>query len=575
MKELEFNVIGLPESVPIRIEKSLRGNAEIYTITVKSNEELDLSHMKITLTANANEAVGRWFPQSYQYNRGVKQTWCSFSSSSYVSNAPIYSYYRSDDANLLTVAIDDTFTSWNIQSGIDEDCRMLRFTANPVGIKADSISFKVFADRSDRPYYEAIRDVSNWWTELKCENLNIPDCVYDPVYSTWYSFHRDIDADNVLLQCKEAAELGFGTVFIDDGWATPQITDCFSHAGDWRPNKEKFPNFKKFVDDIHSLGMKAVLWVAPGMSGFSTHSAKLYKDNYLYKNDGIKAYILDPRYPIVRSSLYRDMCAIISDYGFDGLKLDFIDSIHGGDCEPDGERDYCSVNEAVRDLVTNIKIRLEELSKTPLIEYRQGYTGPDILSSANIIRSADCAQDFLTNRVNTIDLRLHTNIAVHSDMIQIIEGEAPESSAFQLTNVLFSTPQISVRFDRISEAQKKMLKFYINFMSEKRALLQKSSFEPSHCYSNYSKVTVRNKEERLTALYGEGMIVFDEVSKKAYVVNAYTREPIYIGSKTEYASEYLILDCMGNEIEQGNITLNSIPKPFNIPLNGMIIFEKI
>ena len=573
---LEFKVSGLPDEVPVGIENSLRGEVEIYTITVgrEGGEPIDLSAMKITLTADASEAVGRWFPASYQFNRAVKQTWCSNSRSSYISNAPIYSYYRSDDANLLTAAIDDTITAWNMCSGIDEPLRVLRFTANPIGLKADHRVFRVFVDRSDRPYYESIRSAALWWAELKGGLPEIPECAYDPVYSTWYTFHRDIDAECVLSECEAAAKLGCRTVFIDDGWATPKETNVFTHAGDWKPNREKFPDFKGFVDKIHSLGMKAVLWVAPGLSGFSTRSAKLYKNKYISKNDGLNAYILDPRYPFVRSALYRDLCGIIEDYGFDGLKIDFIDSIQGADCEPDDERDYLSVDEALNDLLTNIYKRLRELNPDALVEYRQSYTGPDILSNANIIRSADCAQDFLTNRVNTIDLRLHTNAAVHSDMIQIIENEAPESSALQITNVLFSTPQISARLDKLSDEQKRMLGFWTGFMSDKRELLQKSSFEPSRCYSNYPSVTVRNADERLTALYGENLLLLDEISPRAYIVNACTREPVYVGSKQPYEAGYRLLDCMGNETGRGEITLDGAPKPVAIPFNGIMIIEK-
>lgn len=572
----EFSVTGLSENIPINIEKTERGEVEIYTVQVgcEGGEPVDLSAMSITLTADASEAVGRWYPASYQYNRGVRETWCSFSQSSFVSNVPLYCYYRTDDANLLTAAIDDTLTSWNMCSGIDEPLKVIRFTARPIGLKADFRTFRVYVDRSNRPYYESIRGAANWWAEQKGGLPEIPECAYDPVYSTWYSFQRKIDSESVLRECEAAAKLGCKTVFIDDGWATPKETNVFTHAGDWKPNKEKFPDFKGFVDKIHSLGMKAVLWVAPGLSGFSTRSAKLFKDKYISKNDGLNAYILDPRYPFVRSALYRDMCDIITDYGFDGLKIDFIDSIQGADCEPDDERDYGTVNEALKDLLTNIYKRLKEQNHDALVEYRQSYTGPDILLSANIIRSADCAQDFLTNRVNTIDLRMHTNIAVHSDMIQIIENEAPESSALQLTNVLFSTPQISVRLDRLSDEQKKMLKFWIGFMSDKRVLLQKSSFEPSRCYSNYPSVTVRNADERLTALYGENMLMLDEISPRVYIVNAYTREPVYVGSRQPFEAKYRLLDCMGNETGQGKITLDGALKPVTIPFNGIMIIEK-
>lgn len=571
----KFHISGLDNNASVKTEKTLIGEVEIYTVTIeKGDVPIDLSNMRVSVFANASGAVGRWFPSAYQYQRGVKQTWSSFSNSSYVYNAPLYSYFDSDDTNLLTVAISDGFTSWEFQSGINEETRELEFTAHPCLSTADYIKFSMFVDRSKRPYFESIRDVADWWSSLNGKVRKIPECAYDPVYSTWYSFHRDIDIDKVLAECKVAAKIGCKTVFIDDGWATPHITQSFEHAGDWKPNREKFSDLQKLTNEIHTLGMKAVLWIAPGLCGYSSQTAKLYDGKFLYDNDGQRTHILDIRYPMIRSSLYRNMCDIITEYGFDGLKIDFIDSIHGPDCKPDAERDYTSVNNALRDMLTNTYNKLIELSPDNLIEFRQGYTGNDILQAANIVRSGDCAQDFLTNRINTIDLRLHTNVAVHSDMVQIIENEAPEKSAFQLTNILFSTPQISVRFDKISDDQLKMLKFFIGFMSEKRELLQKSSFEPSHCYSNYPSVTVRNKNERLTALYGENFLILDDVKNTTYIVNAYSSKPIYLGSDEPTSGKYHMLDCMGNTTERGNITMDKIPRPYKIPLNGIMIIEK-
>lgn len=568
-------ITGVPDAVPVRCEKEQRGEAEVYSVTIgrADGEAVALSELRVTVTADASGALGRWFPAAYQYSRGVRQTWNSASASEYMFDAPVYSYYRSDDANLLTAAIDDTHIPWRFRCGIDESLRMLRFTASPDGVCARQLSFRVFVDRSHRPYYEAIRDVACWWAECKGGMPAIPACAYDPVYSTWYALHRDIDENNVLAECETAAKLGMKTVFVDDGWTTPAESEGFEHAGDWVPNAEKFPDCKDFVDRIHALGMKSVLWVAPGLCGYAKAAAHRLAGRSLSAHDGYKAYILDPRDPIVRDTLVRDLCAILMEYGFDGLKIDFVDVILGADAAIDDNHDYTSVAEALEVLLSTIYREMRRIRPDVLVEYRQSYTGPDILKNANIIRSADCAQDFLTNRVNTIDLRLYTNVAVHADMIQIIEGEDPEDSALQLTNVLFATPQISVRWERLREDQVRMLQFWIGFLSEHRGLLQQSSFEPAHCYANYPVVTVRNENERLTALYGERFLMLDRPSPVLYVVNAYGREHVYIGSEQPVSIHWRTLDCMGRETAQGETTLDDTPQPFKIPINGVLIAE--
>lgn len=320
----------------------------MYSVTIgrADGEAIALSEVRVTVTADASGAVGRWFPAAYQYSRGVRQTWNSATVSEYMFDTPIYSYYRSDDANLLTAAIDDTRIPWRFRCGIDESLRMLRFTASSDGVCACRLTFRVFVDRSPRPYYEAIRDVARWWAECNGQPV-IPACAYDPVYSTWYALHRDIDAENVLAECETAAKLGMKTVFVDDGWATPAESDGFAHAGDWVPNPDKFPDFKGFVDRIHALGMKAVLWVAPGLCGYATTAARRFAERSLSAHDGYRAYILDPRDPAVRDALVQALCAILTEYGFGGLKIDFVDVIRGADTAIDETHDHASVAEAL------------------------------------------------------------------------------------------------------------------------------------------------------------------------------------------------------------------------------------
>ena len=53
--------------------------------------------------------------------------------------------------------------------------------------------------------------------------------------------------------------------------------------------------------------------------------------------------------------------------GIDGLKLDFIDSVSGADCQPDEGRDYSSVMDALRDMLENIHRRLTGINPEFLI----------------------------------------------------------------------------------------------------------------------------------------------------------------------------------------------------------------
>lgn len=89
-----------------------------------------MSEVRVTVTADVSGAVGRWFPAAYQYSRGVRQTWNSATVSEYMFDTPIYSYYRSDDANLLTAAIDDTRIPWRFRCGLRQVRTAMRVSAD-------------------------------------------------------------------------------------------------------------------------------------------------------------------------------------------------------------------------------------------------------------------------------------------------------------------------------------------------------------------------------------------------------------------------------------------------------------
>lgn len=158
----DFEVAGLPENIPVDIRCDERGAAFIYTVTIgkKGGEVTNLSNFTVILSADSSEAVGRWYPSAV--NRGVKETWNSLTKSRYTSGAPIYSYYCQNDENRLTVAVDDSFTMWDIRSGIDEKSRRIGFEISPNQLKTDCKIMKLFVDRSKRPYYESLKDAVNW-----------------------------------------------------------------------------------------------------------------------------------------------------------------------------------------------------------------------------------------------------------------------------------------------------------------------------------------------------------------------------------------------------------------------------
>ena len=86
---------------------------------------------------------------------------------------------------------------------------------------------------------------------------------------------------------------------------------------------------RKLVDRVHSLGMKAKLWWAPLAVDPGTDLIEDHPDYLLLNEDGSKqdiswwdAYYLCPAYPKVQEYTKNLVIKIMSDWGYDGLKID-------------------------------------------------------------------------------------------------------------------------------------------------------------------------------------------------------------------------------------------------------------
>lgn len=565
MKNTDLKVTNLPDTASAEVTVSEYHGALLFNIRIRPKEgKLELKGLKLRFSLDTDGVIGRWYPRAR--DRGYHATWMGGYASAYSYGAPVMSFYAADGSNRLTAALSDCFNRWVFNSGANENSGGLDFIATLDGFSGEEYSVGLLADTSGRPYYDSVRMVADWWRET-LGSSRVPEYAFDPVFSTWYVYHHDVNEELLIRCCEKAKESGFKTLFIDAGWCVPDDSPGAMHAGDWKPYPGKFPDMKRFVDHIHSLGMKVVLWAAPCVAGYKSRAAKLYEGKFLSDLKVINCHILDPRYPEIRANVCRDFCDLVKSTGIDGLKLDFIDSVSGADCQPDEGRDYSSVMDALRDMLENIHRRLTGINPEFLIEFRQSYTGAEITKNCNILRSGDCPQDSLTNRISTIDLRMHTYSAVHADMVQFMPGETAEVSALQIVNILFSTPQISVDLEKLDERQSAMLRFWVRFMSEKRGLLQHGHLSAHRCDANFTVVEAENDDEKLAALYSERL--YRLCGKTQYIVNAFSKEPVVVSSDAR-RFRVKVLDCAGMVVSEDERLIDGYYE-IAIPLCGMAV----
>ena len=513
------------------------------------------------------------------FQRTLNPAWSkTVSKSRLASGAPLHQTISSDDQNGITIALSDAMTPIDIATGVSEETANLRcevrFFTMPINT-LESYHATIYIDRIRRPYGDSLKAAERYWAEecgYPC--AYIPDAARRPMYSCWYSFHQNIDVEAILAQCRMAKDLGMESVIVDDGWQVANGERGYAFCGDWEVIPSKVPDMKDFVDRVHALGMKFILWYSVPHAGKYSKAIKRFEDMLLGYPPKHRSYAcLDPRFPEVREyliNIYRDA---VKNWGLDGLKLDFIDSfkIYPDTPEFDERWDTRSVEEAVDLLLRETTDALRAINPDILIEFRQSYFGPTIRKYGNMIRVRDCPNDSFMNHVFGTDLRFTLGTTpAHSDMLMWHPEDPVEAAAYQLICVLFTVPQISVRLETISEDQKKMLRFYLDFWNENRRVLLDGDFSAENPESLYSLVKSEKDGHIIAVAHAKPILTVGEV-KRVHFVNGSNEKALVLRATADLGERtFRILDCMGNLLEEGVCQFSKGLHEFSVPRCGIV-----
>ena len=145
--------------------------------------------------------------------------------------------------------------------------------------------------------------------------LAVPPLAIEPVYSTWYTFIQDVNAEVIESEAALAVPMGCGSVFIDDGWKQLAVGRGYQGCGDWVPDTDKFPDLLAHIRRVRALGAGVVLWVAPLLLGTDSDAYADLAEYAPLRRTPTDCFILDPRHRTVREHL-ADVCLrLVTDYG--------------------------------------------------------------------------------------------------------------------------------------------------------------------------------------------------------------------------------------------------------------------
>ena len=496
---------------------------DVVTVSLSSPVELAPPQFDVRFAFSGADVHHVW---TTDYQHGTFTLWPSLWNRQYASQlaseSPMLAALNSNDEAKFTMAASDAFNKVLMSMNVNErtcviSCAYRFFTEEAAPVKRYSVSIRL--DRRTRYWADAVRETSDWIGRTAgFKAAHVPEAAYDPLYSTWYAYLQDVHDHTIEKEARLAAELGMKTMILDDGWQKEKSKTFYSAVGDWMPVKSRFPDMKAHVDAVHKAGLKYMLWLSVPYIGEETEIWSRFKDKTLWvsgKPGQGQLGVLDPRYPEV------------GEWGFDGVKLDFIDQFVRPKNDPAAKKGYVgcdvkSVPEAVDILMKDVLKRMRKINPEVLIEFRQRYMGPAILQYGNMIRAADCPADFTFNRRRICDLRLTSgSTAVHSDMLVWSTDETPEGAAKQILSSLFGVIQYSMVLQTIPEPQREVIRHWLKFSQEHRKTLLKSDFRPHYPALGYPFIEAESDDELIAAVYIPTWTVkLDGAGKNAYVINA-------------------------------------------------------
>lgn len=567
--------------VEFSLKKADGGIAE-YAISMHSDEKIVPEKICIDFEVPYKEMFTVWNPETRAavslHPDWIKRNVCE---SRAAANAPVQSLIGKNDENRMTVAVSDSLTPINISFGIHEEdaqvkCQIV-FFALPVSA-LNSYTALIRIDSRHIPFYESLRDVKLWWNETSgYTDAFVPETARTPMYSTWYSFHQELEPEKLYEQCRISKKLGCDAIIVDDGWQTADNNHGYAYCGDWELYTGKIPDMRVLTDTIHEIGMKVMLWYSVPFVGIHSKAWNRFKDKFLNYAEDKQWCCLDPRYTEVRDYLTGIYEKAAIEWGIDGFKLDFIDSFaltENSASELKDGMDCIALEDGIKLLLEETMTKLRKINPDICIEFRQRYIGPLMQSYGNMLRVSDCPGDALTNRTGMVSLRLITGkTAVHSDMLMWHKTDTAEYAALQLLNILFSVPQISVMLNEIPDSHFKMVKFYLDFWCKNRDTLLDGEFRPKYYDANYGLIETESSNKIIACAYSVPMLELADTKKSVVLINAGGRDTLFIKGLCGNWN-YTVYDCCGNVKEASAVSFDKKAEEFSIPMSGMIVLDR-
>ncbi len=476
----------------------------------------------------------------------MKLEWNYTSSTAQQKDIPCFTFFNLSQKNTATVALtcihDDVQMSFKM-----DQMRCCYAVTVTVAVVPETEPFELLLSFAPE-HWTQIRAA---WRKIVLPELPVfPDDAYQPVYCTWYAVHGAITNEYLDRNAELAAELGFRTFIVDDGWSYDEMKRVcpeklaegwYRDIGNWTVSGKKLPDFKKHVEYAQSLGLKYLLWTAPFFAGVCSEEYKKWKD---HDNEMVGGWD-DVSFLLPEGNAAQHVIDLLknlmTDYNLDGLKVDFLDYIpadvnspHSRSCR----RYFAKLSSAIR-----------SVRPDALIEFRQSYATPQMLEFGTQFRAGDVPFDYMENlkRLAQIRVTLGDCVPCHADPVYFHPEEKTENIARHMIAALAGVPMLSMDLERLTPEQSDVIRFWLNFYREHLETFKTGHWEVYYFMDTVSRITVEKD--------GEVIVILTCPELTAPLIKEYQNSVLYLlnlsGSSLDAAetgSDVQAFGCAGEKV---------------------------
>ena len=381
---------------------------------------------------------------------------------------PYLAFFNMAEVNRFSFGSESLEWDNRIESKINQEkgvyCVKLTVVAGP---KGSLRPFKVTLDRRSVSWTRALAD---WRDALAYPKGNYPEAAWRPVYCSWYAVHAAVTQDWTDRTAAIAADLGFGTFILDDGWSYDEakrvnpetIKTWYRDVGEWTAfSKAKFPDFKAHRERMRKLGLKYIVWTAPYFLG--TRSPAFKRWGYDKRPDkpfegNVLTDVADEQ---MMESVTEQLVTLLKTADLDGLKIDFLDYI-----KPSVEKPRGAVSLAY---IEGLMKRLREVKPDGIFEYRASYATPIMAHLGTQFRASDVPFEWLANLMYLAQIRITMGdgIPIHADPMYWSESETDDNIDRHFMASMAGVPMLSMDLEKMPAARRARVRAWLDYYTQR------------------------------------------------------------------------------------------------------------